>query len=258
MERLFNMGSKNRQQTWAEALGQGQFTNEALNNQFQQGAFNAGQSNQVGMANAANATQASIASANNATNAAIASANNRLQGVGMGLDYNMKGANQWNDLVQQAYGNQRTAAADLTAERQRQAQEAMMMRGQPLNELNALLSGQQVQNPNFQNFSQAGAAEAGNYYGAYTDAQAQAAAAKQSQMNMYSGLASSAMGMFSFSDRRLKSNIVNVGFTQSGIPLYAYDIFGDRQVGVMADEVPAEWTARHPSGYLMVDYSRVR
>ena len=58
-----------------------------------------------------------------------------------------------------------------------------------------------------------------------------------------------------FSDRRLKSNIEPVG-QSDGVNWYAYDIFGRREIGVMADEVP--WAAfEHPSGYLMVDYSRI-
>ncbi len=40
-----------------------------------------------------------------------------------------------------------------------------------------------------------------------------------------------------FSDRRLKSNIRRIGTHQLGIGIYEYDIFGERQTGVMADEV---------------------
>lgn len=42
-----------------------------------------------------------------------------------------------------------------------------------------------------------------------------------------------------FSDRRLKSNIVKTGELEDGLGLYEYDIFGERQRGVMADEVEA-------------------
>lgn len=44
-----------------------------------------------------------------------------------------------------------------------------------------------------------------------------------------------AAGMFS--DRRLKSNIEKVGELEDGLGVYEYDIFGERQRGVMADEV---------------------
>ncbi len=42
-----------------------------------------------------------------------------------------------------------------------------------------------------------------------------------------------------FSDRRLKSNIVKIGEFEDGLGAYEYDIFGERQRGVMADEVEA-------------------
>jgi hypothetical protein len=133
-----------------------------------------------------------------------------------------------------------------------------MQRNQPLNELMALLNGQQVQAPQFGGYSQAGAAEAADVYGGVMDARAARAAQEAARNQMLSGLAGGAMGMFSFSDRRLKSNIERIGYTPAGYGVYEYDIFGNREIGVMADEVPAEWTKLHESGYLMVDYSKVQ
>lgn len=63
--------------------------------------------------------------------------------------------------------------------------------------------------------------------------------------------------MFAMSDRRLKSNIVHIGYTPGGQRVYEYDIFDTHQVGVMADESPADAVIKHPSGYDMVDYSRI-
>jgi hypothetical protein len=60
-----------------------------------------------------------------------------------------------------------------------------------------------------------------------------------------------------FSDRKLKSNIERIGTHKLGIGLYEYDIFGERQQGVMADEaekVMPEAVLMHPSGYKMVNY----
>jgi len=169
-------------------------------------------------------------------------------------------SDQWNTLAGKDYQDRRTAASDLTAERERQIQEMIMQRNQPLNEMTGLLTGREIGMPGFSGGANttAGAAEAGDYYGAFTDNQAAQAAKKEAAANRTAGLASSAMGMFSFSDRRLKSNIVRIGSTPAGYGVYSYDIFGKRSIGVMADEVPAEWTALHPSGYVMVDYSRVR
>lgn len=70
----------------------------------------------------------------------------------------------------------------------------------------------------------------------------------------------SAIGAFAvMSDRRLKTNITRIGETRAGYPVYAFDyVWGEPGVGVMADEVPSEWTVHTPSGYSAVDYSKVR
>ena len=63
-----------------------------------------------------------------------------------------------------------------------------------------------------------------------------------------------------FSDRRLKSNVIRIGTHPLGIGLYEYDIFGERQRGVMADEVEAvlpSAVSTHSSGFKMVDYSQL-
>ena len=51
------------------------------------------------------------------------------------------------------------------------------------------------------------------------------------------GAGSLASGAAMFSDRRLKTNIEKVGEFEDGLGVYEYDIFGERQRGVMADEV---------------------
>jgi hypothetical protein len=64
-------------------------------------------------------------------------------------------------------------------------------------------------------------------------------------------------GVAALSDRRLKSNIERIGTHKLGIGLYEYDILGQRQQGVMADEVEKimpEAVLMHPSGYKMVNY----
>jgi hypothetical protein len=61
-----------------------------------------------------------------------------------------------------------------------------------------------------------------------------------------------------FSDIRLKSNIVKVGDHPKGFGIYEYDKFGQRERGVMAQEVQQvipEAVSVHDSGYLMVNYS---
>ena len=72
------------------------------------------------------------------------------------------------------------------------------------------------------------------------------------------GVAAFKAGIFS-SDRRLKSNIVEVG-EQGGLKVYEYEIFGQRERGYMADEVAQlypEAVHKDPSGYLKVDYDAI-
>jgi hypothetical protein len=67
-------------------------------------------------------------------------------------------------------------------------------------------------------------------------------------------------GLFKmFSDRRLKSNIVKVGDHPKGFGVYEYDIFGQRQRGVMADEVEKiiPEAVSELAGYKVVDYGRL-
>lgn len=70
------------------------------------------------------------------------------------------------------------------------------------------------------------------------------------------GSAAGSMGV-TMSDRRLKTNIEQIGSFPDGLGIYEYDIFGERQRGVMADEVERlrPW-ALGPviSGYQSVDY----
>jgi len=122
-----------------------------------------------------------------------------------------------------------------------------------------LLSGSQVQMPQFQGYS--GVSIAPTPYLQAMQAQDAAAvqrygiAANQAASNM-SGLYSLA-GAALMSDRRLKSNIERIGTSPLGIGVYEYDIFGERQTGVMADEleqVKPEAVVMHPSGYKMVNY----
>lgn len=65
-----------------------------------------------------------------------------------------------------------------------------------------------------------------------------------------------------FSDRRLKTNIKRVGTHPLGIGIYEFDyVWGEHATGVMADEVKTvmpEAVTRHPSGYDVVDYSKLQ
>jgi hypothetical protein len=66
---------------------------------------------------------------------------------------------------------------------------------------------------------------------------------------------SNIMGSVAMSDRRLKTNVRQVG-SVDGIDIYSYDYLdGTPGIGVMADEVP--WAAFDVGGYKAVDYTKV-
>ena len=146
--------------------------------------------------------------------------------------------------------------------------EAIQLRQLPLNEITALMSGSQIQNPQFGAYSGATVAPAPVFAGAQAQGQFEQNVYNQkvaqdnaATAGLYS-LGGAALGapVGTFSDRRLKSNIVRLGTHPIGIGIYEYDIFVGRQIGVMAQElmeVMPEAVHQHPSGYLMVDYGRL-
>lgn len=242
MQRTFNMGMQGRQQGWNELLGGGQFQNAAQNQAFGQGmnqnAQNFAQQAQAGAQNFGQQAQASeaqrLADAQRFGQQAQAGQQNFAQG--------MDAANYNNKL------------------RQQQIAEQQMQRQMPLNELNALLSGTQVgqlQTPDFNASRSAGGADysgaARNQYNAGMDAYNAKQSQTQGMMSGLSGLASTAM---MFSDRRLKTNVVRVGTHPLGVGVYDYDIFGQRQRGVMAQELVkvAPRLVGERDGFLTVDY----
>ena len=172
-------------------------------------------------------------------------------------------AQQFNQALQAGqFGN--------TALQQSLAQQ-LALRNQPLNEITALMSGSQVQMPQFQGYTGANVAAA-PLFGA---AQAQGDFAQRNYQNQLAAYNNQMGGLFGlggalaggigsaggiakfFSDRRLKSNIERVGTHPLGIGIYEYNIGGRRERGVMADEVQAvkpEAVSTHESGYKMVNY----
>ena len=176
-----------------------------------------------------------------------------LQGINLDTAANAQGYNQ--ALQGGQFAN--------TAQQQALMQ-AIQNRQMPLNEITALMSGSQIQNPQF------GAYSGTNVNAAPVFAASQAQG--QTDQNTYNqkvatqnantaGLYSLAgAGVKAFSDVRLKSNIVKIGNHPIGIGIYEYDIFGQREQGVIAQElmqVMPDAVHQHPSGYLMVDYGRL-
>ncbi|RLA03602.1 MAG: hypothetical protein DRQ47_04875, partial [Gammaproteobacteria bacterium] len=110
--------------------------------------------------------------------------------------------------------------------RMAQIAEEAQRRGYSLNEINALISGQQVSTPQFQGFTNAQASDPVDYMGAadlqYQGDMGQYGADQAGTQALMGGLGSAA-GMFGFSDRRLKKNIRRIGTTPGGTPWYSFD-----------------------------------
>lgn len=137
--------------------------------------------------------------------------------------------------------------------------EQLAQRNQPLNEIIGLMSGTQIQNPN-STFAQtpqsqvAGVDYSGLVQNKY-NADMQAYNAKTGALGGLFGA-----GLSLFSDARLKTNVVRIGATDAGQPIYSYQYIwgGPIHLGVMAQESPDDAVSMHESGFMMVDYSRVK
>lgn len=169
-----------------------------------------------------------------------------------------QGATQFGQNMQTAnYQNQR---------RQQQISEEMQRRGFSLNEINAILTGQQVGMPNMPSFNTAQRSEglqslqaAGMQNQADLDAYSAQQGAQQSAL---SGLAGGAM---MFSDRRLKKNIMEWTYRADiGLQTYFFNYVWEKdtdpwQYGLMADEVEKLYpeAVSEEDGYKVVDYGRI-
>jgi hypothetical protein len=150
-------------------------------------------------------------------------------------------------------------------------QEAAYLRNEPLNMLNALRSGAQVQGPQFVN-SAAQATTAGpDILGAaqmgYNAQMGDFNAKQAAQANLNQGLFSLGGSAMMMSDIRLKENIKPVGVMANGLTLYSFEyvdevkshpLAGDGiHVGVMAQEVEQVFpyaVKTLDDGYKVVDY----
>lgn len=156
-------------------------------------------------------------------------------------------------------------------QRDRAISEMAQQRQIPLNELNAMLTQSQVQGPQFVSTPQSAIAPAdimGATYGSYNadmnNYNQQLASNNSSRGGLY-GLAGSGLGGwassgFKFSDRRLKTDIEQVGtFKGLGVYLYRYVWGGPLQIGVMADEVRRLMpdAVKRVGGFDMVNYAKV-
>lgn len=184
---------------------------------------------------------------------------NQALGQANALDLsNMQASNR---AMAQQFGLNQTYANAQNQLRQQAIAEMLQRRGTSLNEMNALLSGQQVQMPQMPSFNTAGRAETPNIMGALQNTYNSQLAASNAQNagfdNLLNAGAQLGSAAFMFSDRRLKSNIKRVGTHDIGVGIYEYTMMGMPQRGVIAQEVQAvrpDLVKRHANGYLMVNY----
>jgi hypothetical protein len=182
------------------------------------------------------------------------------QALGQASALDMARMQAYNQAAQQQNQMNLGTAAFQNTLRQQAIAEEMQRRGMSLNELNALLSGQQVALPQMPSFVQSGRAETPNLLGAAQaqyDAQLGAVNAQNAAFGNLLGAGAQLGSAFLLSDRRLKSNIRRVGTHPFGFGLYTFTLLGFEQLGVIAQEVQAirpDLVVTHPSGYLMVNY----
>lgn len=172
-------------------------------------------------------------------------------------------ANFGNQAIAQQTGLGIQAGGYNTQQRQQSIAEEMQRRGFSLNEINAILNGQQVAMPGMPGFNTAAASQP-------VQALQAAQLTGQSELDRFnaqqagtqgllSGAGSIAGGFMGFSDRRLKEDIQLVG-RYKDINIYRWKyVWGEEATGVMADEVEHIPGAviDGPGGFKMVDYGRV-
>ena len=162
-------------------------------------------------------------------------------------DYERQVADQRLAIVGAA-GQEENRMAALRAQR---LQEQLALRGQPINEATALLTGQMVGSPSFVNTPQTNVAPT-DYLGAVQMQQAALQSAfnqksqnYQTQLSGLYGLGSAALGGWARSgfatpsDMRVKQNIRQVGALENGLPVYAFQYVwgGPTIIGLMAQDV---------------------
>jgi len=139
---------------------------------------------------------------------------------------------------------------------------------QPINVINALRTGSQVQNPSFGNTVQQAATAGPDILGAtqaqYANQVAGANAANAGAGGFMGGLMKLGSAAITASDINLKENIKKVGSLDNGLNLYSYnykdgyDLPEGKQVGVMAQEVEAimpEAVVEMDNGFKGVNYA---
>lgn len=152
--------------------------------------------------------------------------------------------------------------------RQQAVQQLVTQRQEPINELNALMSGSQVTNPTYGQTPSTQIRPAdyeGDVYNSYNaqlgayNAQNQANAASMGGIfGTLGNVVGMGLGGWLRSDRRLKRNIRKLGTLRNGIAFHAYEIDGAHEIGLIAQEVEGvkPWAVREFGGVKHVNYEQ--
>lgn len=191
----------------------------------------------------------------------------------------LSGAQFANQAASQAFTADQARLSAADQDRATALQERMAMRNQPINEITALLSGSQVQQPQFMGANMptipttdvAGIInqDFNNRLGIWNTEVNYALQQQQMQNSMTSGLLGGlfglgAAGISAFSDRRVKKDIEKVGKAK-GFNLYEYRFKGQpadtpKTIGVMAQEVEKkrpDAVTTGPDGIKRVKYGAI-
>jgi hypothetical protein len=171
-----------------------------------------------------------------------------------------------NEAIQQMFAMGGQEADRGNALRQSQFQELLTMRNQPINEIMAMMSGAQVNTPQFNAYnapSTQGVPIGQMIYDNYNARSEQA----QNNLSGIAGIGSAVAGALPWaswlSDRRAKTDIVPIGAELAGVPLYTFKYWGaeDTHIGVMADEarlIHPDAVRIGKDGFDRVDYGMLR
>jgi hypothetical protein len=249
-------GNSAQQQSYNQALGRATFGNQAQQQVFDQLMGRAGFNNQTqGLEFGQNMDRG------NFFNAAQA------QQFGQGVT----NANLNNSVRAQGYNELLNNANFTNSARQNAISEALLARQMPINEMNALISGNGLQQPNFVNTpaTQIQPTDVAgpiyqNYQGALNNYNQQVGSRNAAMGGLF-GLGGAAAGGWARagfpmpSDIRLKTDISRVGTLDNGLPVYSYRYKsgGPMQIGVMAQDVETVNPAAvvEIGGFKHVDYA---
>jgi hypothetical protein len=266
---LFGQDVTRRGVDTSEAMQQGSFANQAGLNQFGMNVGAAGLQDSRRGQQAGEVLGFNQARFGEGANLAQLSDARRASEFGEGTAL----ADHQNKVREQQFADQLRGGAQSFAQgiqgvgidntiRQQQITEEMQRRGFTLNEINAILTGQQVGMPTMPSFSQATKSETPQYmraaesqFGAELDS---FNAEQQALQGMMSGVGSMAGGFMPMCDGRLKKNLRKIG-TWLGINIYTWEwnelavklgLNWLPRVGPVVQELPEELQHQLPNGLM--------